>query len=368
MKLCPRCGFANLDSRDRCLRCRAVLGHDPGVEPLRVRRRLETAGLRRRLRQLGRATAAAVRPRLPVNVPHRFPLTAALSGVVPGLGQIYNRQALKAVYILAGWLALGALTAWRVFDPRLAYPTLFAWAAFWLYGAADAMATAIRINGQAWTPRQTWGAYFALASIASAVWFVTVFLASPLVYFRLIDNGRLAPVFQRGDFIWLDKWCLWFGGEPRRGEYIYYDPAGFTMHQGQDAILYDAQNFIERVIGLPGETVVVRRGADGEAQITVDGEPLPRDLYPISTRFLPPHREFVIPGDRWLILQSTTMPDGFIESLLGAPREIGLSGIDFEPERRWTQSCLVAREQMIGRVFAISHPPERRRWFERGER
>jgi len=46
--------------------------------------------------------------------PRRSPLLAAfLSGIFPGLGQLYNRERLKTVLFLAG----GALTAFGPFNP-----------------------------------------------------------------------------------------------------------------------------------------------------------------------------------------------------------------------------------------------------------
>jgi TM2 domain-containing membrane protein YozV len=367
MRICPRCGFANLDENERCLKCQARLGHHDIVQETPTRlRRFDPAGLQRRATRLWQTLTDWMRPRLPAELPHRRPATAVVLSLVPGLGQIYNRQPLKAVWFTLAWAALLALAIWT-FLTQWSYPTLFAWLGLWLWMANDALVTAIRINGQAWTPRHSWGTAFAIVTMMAFAWFILLTAMSPFLYFRLIGQDDFAPLFKRGDFIWLDKWCLWFGGEPRRGEYIYYDPAGFLMHRMRDAYAYDAENFIGRVIGLPGETVVVDH-AEPDISITVNGKPLPRDLYPPFTQYLPGHREFHVPPDRWLILQTHTMTDGFVQAITGVTPAPSLSGADLDPEKSWTKSNYVSRDQMIGRVFAISHPPERRRWFPRGER
>ncbi len=370
MKACPRCGFANLDTRDRCLKCDAVLEHRDPFEKKKVRvRRVDISGARRRATHLGQTLTDWVRPPLPTDVRRRQPSTAALLSIIPGLGQLYNHQPLKTGAFVLGWLALGWLALEHFFDP-LAYPTLFAFLALWIWAAADALATAARINGQAWRAHHTGGALCAITFMLAVVWFGGLTVLSPLVYFRMIGQEGFEPDFHRGDFIWLDKWCLWLGGEPRRGELFYYDPSGFTMHSGINAFFYDTQSFIERVIGLPGETVVV--DCRGETpMITVNGAPLPRAMWPLSTEHLLPRRhEFEIPEDQWLILQTRTMNEEMLDVLAGAGANPapGLAGAVLgSAQGSWSASNLVTRDQLIGRVFAISHPPERRRWFVRGE-
>jgi signal peptidase I/TM2 domain-containing membrane protein YozV len=363
MKACPRCHFSNLDTRDQCLKCGALLDHREVAPP--QPRRFDLSGFRRPVLRLWDRLTASLRVPLPTGVTRRRPATATTLGLVPGLGQLYNRQPRKAVHFLLAWVGLLALAIWRFTDPIWAYPTLLAWIAMWIWSMNDGLVTAIRINGQPWVSHQSWGTAFAITTMLAATWFVAMFFLSPFVYFRMIGNDTFAPLFREGDFIWLDKWCLWFGGELRRGEHIYYDPTGFTMHQGSDAIFYDAQNFIERVIGLPGETVLMTNQG-GVCEITVNGVPLDPELYPISTEFLPHHRVFQVPRDRWLILQSMTMQEGFLERVMGASHAGTLAGADIT-DTHWTDSCYVSRDQMIGRVFAIGHPPGRRRWFSRGE-
>lgn len=366
MKVCPRCGFANLDENERCLKCQARLGHSEAlVDRAPRRRRVDTTGLSRVGRRLWGGLIESVWPTLPEGLPHRRPATAAALALVPGAGQLYNGQPLKAVYFLVAWAALLALAA-ATFFRASSYLTLAAWLAVWTWMANDGLVTAIRINGQTWTSRQSWASWLAIITLLAVVWFVALTAASPFVYFRLIGQTGFEPLFNRGDFVWLDKWCLMFGGAPRRGEYIYYDPAGFTMHRGRDTFFYDAQSFIGRVVGLPGEHVVVQR-RDGDIEITVDGRPLPRDLHPPITEHLPAHREFDVPEGHWLILQTHTLTDGFAQAFTGATPAPSLSGHDLDPAKSWTNSNYVPRERMIGRIFAISHPPERRRWFPRGE-
>jgi hypothetical protein len=307
-----------------------------------------------------------MRPALPADLPHRRPATAATLCLVPGLGQVYNRQPLKALWFVLGWSAALALVTQTFFHDHLSTPSVALFAATWIWMANDALVTAIRINGQVWTSRHSWAMFLALVAMISAVWFVTLAAISPLAYFRLIGTDTFTPLVAKGDIIWLDKWSLRFGGRPRRGELVYHDPKGFSMWRGNNVVFYDAQSFIERVIGLPGERVVVDHAGE-ETVIAVDGVTLPLDLHPLSTEYLPGHREFDVPPDHFLILQTKTMNEGFMPGV-GLP-EIApsLSGLDLDEDRTWTESCLVHRDQLIGRVWLIASPPSRRRLFRRPE-
>jgi signal peptidase I len=362
MIACPRCGFANLDARDICLRCNAALRHsDPLKSGEPKTRRRDASGLRLRAVHLRRRLTRWMVPRLPSDLPHRRPATAAVLSALPGLGQLYNRQPLKTLWLVLAWAGSLALMVTSWFSDALAMPTLWLFVAVWIFIANDALSTAIRINGQVWTPRHAMASWFALVVLLSFVWFGSMFLIAPITYFRFIGSDAYAPLIEKGDFLWLDKWSFRFGGRPRRGELVYYDPRGFSMWRGQNLLFYDTESFIERVIGLPGETVAFER-VGGEIEITVDGVALPRELYPLSTEWLPERRSWKVPENTYLILQSMTLDEGFVDAAGVAP---SLSGLDLDVQKAWTESCLVEADCLTGRVWLISAPPSRRRWFSR---
>ena len=116
------------------------------------------------------------------------------------------------------------------------------------------------------------------------------FVAEP---FR-IPSGSMMPTLDVGDFILVNKFSYGLRlpafnnkvisiGEPKRGDvvvfrfpgYLCQDLNGNTVRSG-DASCSDphaavpAQNWIKRVVGLPGDTIEVQ-----DSQITINGKPVP---------------------------------------------------------------------------------------------
>ncbi len=95
------------------------------------------------------------------------------------------------------------------------------------------------------------------------------FIAEP---FR-IPSGSMMPTLKVGDFILVNKFAyglrlpvfhtrILATGEPRRGDVIVFR---YPLDPGE--------NYIKRVVGLPGDTVRI----DGE-QVTINGKPVPTTL------------------------------------------------------------------------------------------
>ena len=95
-----------------------------------------------------------------------------------------------------------------------------------------------------------------------------------------IPSGSMIPTLEIGDHIFVSKFSYGIGvpftnkklvefGEPKRGDVIVFryppDPA---------------TDFIKRVVGLPGETVELRRN-----QVFINGQPLPREQQPGPCRY-----------------------------------------------------------------------------------
>lgn len=78
-----------------------------------------------------------------------------------------------------------------------------------------------------------------------AVWGVRTFLVQPF----LVSGESMVPTFQNGDYLLIDELTYRFRA-PERGEVIVF-------RYPEDESTY----FIKRVIGLPGERVVVEGGA-----------------------------------------------------------------------------------------------------------
>ncbi len=101
-----------------------------------------------------------------------------------------------------------------------------------------------------------------------------------------VDGHSMAPTFNSGEFIIVSKLAYKFG-EPQRGDVVVF-------HLPRDP----SQDYIKRVIGLPGETVDIRDGT-----VFVDSQPLEEPYLDDKTRytgtwFVPEGTLFVLGDNR----------------------------------------------------------------------
>jgi len=93
---------------------------------------------------------------------------------------------------------------------------------------------------------------------------IAFIIVAPIRYFLfqpfIVSGASMAPNFATGDYLIIDEISYRFS-EPQRGDVVVFST---NFIPG-----YAHQRFIKRVIGLPGETVVV---ANGEVRITKDGK------------------------------------------------------------------------------------------------
>jgi signal peptidase I len=102
-------------------------------------------------------------------------------------------------------------------------------------------------------------------------------------------HNKLSPAdFRPGEQVLVDRWVFWFG-RPDRGDIV-----AFT-HPNDDA-----QRVVKRIVGLPGETIAIRRG-----DVVVDGKPARKNLAQLKRQAilihdsqLPPRKSTEIPA-RW---------------------------------------------------------------------
>lgn len=100
-----------------------------------------------------------------------------------------------------------------------------------------------------------------------AVFLVRTFVAQPF----LVSGASMEPTFENGDYLLVDELAYRFR-EPERGEVIVF------RYPGDERSFY-----IKRIIGLPGERVVIKNGTveiwNGEKEIVLHEaylSPLPR--------------------------------------------------------------------------------------------
>lgn len=94
-------------------------------------------------------------------------------------------------------------------------------------------------------PQAAWGSFVELlVTVAMIVFFtvgIRVFLVQPFV----VDGQSMEPTFENQEYILVDKLSYRLR-EPQRGEVVVFHPPGRD------------DNFIKRIIGLPGDTVEIR--------------------------------------------------------------------------------------------------------------
>lgn len=117
---------------------------------------------------------------------------------------------------------------------------------------------------------------------------------------RYIPSGSMEPTLQINDRLIIEKLSYHFG-DPQRGDVVVFSPTQAL----EDRNFKDA--FIKRVIGLPGETIVVENG-----QVYVDGKPLSENYiaqgedtqvgmcFPNDIPYL--EEPVTIPADSYLVL------------------------------------------------------------------
>ncbi|MCX7717434.1 MAG: signal peptidase I [Candidatus Sumerlaeaceae bacterium] len=411
MRVCPVCDFRNTDTSTRCLKCNALLVHDEAEvkKSLRQADRDRESDLaliaRGTLERLWRRNPLRRYWALPENLPYRFPFGAGLLSIVPGLGQCYNHQLAKAALFAAAWAALLALCIATFFEPysnflllTLLLLHLFIW--------NDAVVTAVRINGQQWSARNSIAMWFALlffagifftgiqyllpvlilmilllwATVARSVkWLdrnhwstrASAILIGGAIVFALIGflatstrNSNLfslvrvfksssAPVIKAGDLVLVNH-AAFFLREPRLGEIIYFDPPRFSIEcPGFQSNVYSVniRDYFQRICGLPGDRLAVRNG-----RLWRNGAELPDSLQPIGVEQLPPW-EFSVPEGHYFA-PVTAIPDDLLVQGMHGVGGLSLTGGCIL--KGYDAATAVPLTAIKGRAEAILNPPPRR--------
>jgi signal peptidase I len=170
-----------------------------------------------------------------------------------------------------------------------------------------------------------------------------------LVQAFFIPTESMVPTLEVGDRVMVNR-LSYRWGQPDRGDIIVFaDEAGAernaqnpivgglrSLAAGLGLVPPSEEDFIKRVIGLPGETVEVRDGV-----VYIDGEELPEaaasDGGYLSVRdesFMPPT---VVPDEEYFVMGDNRPRSSDSRSLLGT----------------------IDREQIIGRAFMLMWPFDR---------
>ncbi len=88
-----------------------------------------------------------------------------------------------------------------------------------------------------------------IISVVIVVKIAQVYVVQPFI----VDGGSMLPTFHNKEFLLVDKFS-YLVGEPNRGDIMI-----FKLYEG-GSNQYVGKHLIKRVVGLPGERVVVREG------------------------------------------------------------------------------------------------------------
>jgi len=170
-----------------------------------------------------------------------------------------------------------------------------------------------------------------------------------LVQAFFIPSQSMEHTLEVGDRVLVNKIVYRFR-EPRRGDVLVFENPGALQPDrnfAEDLVNWvteglgfssDPQkDFIKRVVGLPGETIEVRRG-----RVFIDGKR-------IQEPYLHPERDIQD-------FAKTTIPPGRY-FMMGDNRANSQDSRSFGP---------IARDRIVGRAFVILWPPGRFSWLSAG--
>lgn len=182
-------------------------------------------------------------------------LAGLLSGLQPGLGQLYNGQPTKAIVLaLFPYLVVGPILAVLLLYAPLHPPynfvlPLLLLVAVLLAIVRDASRVARQRENRYELKRYNkWYIYLFFALfVGFVIQPIGVNIIRQLIQAFKIPAGSMAPTLMVGDHVLVDKSIAWNGKALERGEIIVFR---FPEDESKD--------FIERVIGLPGEIIQIR--------------------------------------------------------------------------------------------------------------
>ncbi|MGF1487715.1 MAG: signal peptidase I [Prochloraceae cyanobacterium] len=113
---------------------------------------------------------------------------------------------------------------------------------------------------------------------------IRTFIVEP----RYIPSTSMVPTLNVNDRLLVEKLTYRFR-EPKRGDIVVFSPTETLQAQGYK------DDFIKRIIGLPGETIAVRNG-----EVFVNGNPIAENY--ILSPSQEPYGPITVPENQYLVL------------------------------------------------------------------
>ena len=185
-----------------------------------------------------------------------------------------------------------------------------------------------------------------LPALLLVAFVLAVLLKTFLLQAFWIPSESMVPTLEVNDRVLVNKLIYRFR-EPGRGDIVVFSDPAATISDGLAERLWESltsgfgltppgeEDFIKRVIGLPGETVEVRDGV-----VYIDGVPLEEDLV-TDGGYLGGETEdygpFPVPEDEYFVMGDNRPFSADSRSLLGT----------------------IPRDHIVGRAFVLIWPPGR---------
>ncbi len=299
---CPACQFENLPGLTECARCGSSLVLDTvSVEPPRAGRLHLATNVSRVRGRMGLAVASIAAPISPmtnrvlswlrVQIPAPVSGRALAWSLLPGFGQLMCGRRRLGQILLGVW-CLCVLLAMIFVSPG--------WSWFFLGLAVSAHATGIlavfatQLVFERILSRLLFGLVIYVVLMLVVYVPTTDLLATTIARPVQLNDIISTPALQRGDVILLTG-SLFHDNQYKRGDVVAY----LIPNVGGNGVVVNAGLSVDRIIGVPGDTVVINADA-----ILVNGTPLPANQLPLGGRLYRADLTWQLGPDEYCILPS----------------------------------------------------------------
>ncbi len=152
--------------------------------------------------------------------------------------------------------------------------------------------------------------------LAAVIWLAVNFATARYV----VDGQSMEPNLHTGQFLIVSRLAYRFGA-PQRGDIVVFD---FPNNPADD--------YVKRIIGLPGEEVVIEDGS-----IYINGQPLREPYIPAEVSVGYGRGRWVVPEDKYFVLGDNRAhsSDSRNWGMLDRQAIIGKAWISYWPPQSW---------------------------------